>query len=242
MKYKSIILAAIFTMIYGSMSAQSTSYDSQKFKQWRSMENGKWDFGPDGYYYVWHKGYSGAHWNTDWLAFIPIFSIRFDEGDSNEKRVMLERAAQLVATYEKKDKTVAELDTITPVYNEELKRSLERNVDLMYSQFQKEFNQHQNTITQALSFCLSQSKGELLEAVTIIQNQNDVILSNIDYIHKTGVGYEMENTKREIAYTEQLEKMEKLAALSAKLMLYTKCHYTKQPNLQKSDIINIFPY
>ena len=42
------------------LSAQGTTHDSEKERQWKSMENGPWDFAPDWYYYFLHNGYSGA--------------------------------------------------------------------------------------------------------------------------------------------------------------------------------------
>lgn len=241
MKKISLIISILF--LYSSTCfSQQVVYDEQKWKQWNAIENGGWDFAPDGYYYLFHKNYSGAHWKWEWKGFKSGPVIRFDENDSNVKRTITERLAQVAASLDTKAKTQAELDTITPVYNEEMIRKAERNVDLMYSQYKDEFSKNQKTITSALSYCLSESKGELYEAVLILQNQNDIILSDIDYIHKTGVGYEMENAKRQIAYEEQLEKMEKLSSLAAKLLLYTKCHYGEKRELKDSDIIHVFPY
>ena len=42
----------------GSAYAQKKVHDSQKEKQWRSMETGPWDFDPGWYYYFLHKNYS----------------------------------------------------------------------------------------------------------------------------------------------------------------------------------------
>ena len=47
-------------LLYLSLSAfaQHPTYDDQKEKQWKSMENGPWDFAPAWYYYLLHKKYS----------------------------------------------------------------------------------------------------------------------------------------------------------------------------------------
>ena len=59
-----IILLCLFCMaVSGTVTvanAQSIVSDSEKQKQWKSMENGPWDFAPDWYYFFLHKKYSGA--------------------------------------------------------------------------------------------------------------------------------------------------------------------------------------
>ena len=49
-------LFAIVGLLYFSFPAlaQHPTYDDQKEKQWKSMENGPWDFSPDWYYYLLH--------------------------------------------------------------------------------------------------------------------------------------------------------------------------------------------
>lgn len=225
MKTKLLLLFAILLISGHFAKAQQASYDEQKFKQWNSMENGGWDFAPDWYYYMMHKNYSGASLKWRWHGFKSGFRVTFDETKSNQKRVITERLAQLPAVLDTKAKTQAELDTITPIYNEEMIRGAERNVDLMYSQYKSDFNKMQLTISEALTYCLKKSNGKLIEAVTLIQNENNLVLSDIEYTHKTGAGYEMENTKRQIAYEECAEKMRKIAKASTDLVLYAKCHY-----------------
>lgn len=64
-----IMLLCLFCMsVSGTVTvanAQSIVSDSEKQKQWKSMENGPWDFAPDWYYFFLHKKYSGAemYWN-----------------------------------------------------------------------------------------------------------------------------------------------------------------------------------
>ena len=66
-------------------NAQSIVSDSEKQKQWKSMENGPWDFAPDWYYFFLHKKYSGAemYWKWDW--FNSGFRVRFKEPKSDVK-------------------------------------------------------------------------------------------------------------------------------------------------------------
>lgn len=219
--------------------AQQDVYDKSKFKQWNSMENGDWDFAPDWYYYSLHKNYSGAHWKWEWHGFKSGPRIYFYEDRSNQKRVFIERLAHILTVEETKRKTQAELDTITPIFIEETERSVERNVDLMYSQYKHDFEKLQNFISQSLTFCLLKSNGKLIEVISLIQRSNDFILNDIDYVHKTGVGYEMENTKRQIAYEEALKKMKRVAKTSQNLVMYANCFYKQNPGVTAGDLLNV---
>lgn len=60
-----IIMCLAVSCIIFTSNAQSIVSDSEKQKQWKSMENGPWDFAPDWYYFFLHKKYSGAemYWN-----------------------------------------------------------------------------------------------------------------------------------------------------------------------------------
>ena len=71
-----------------SSFGQTIVHDKQKEKQWRSMENGPWDFAPDWYYYLFHKDYSGASTYWAWRGFHSGLHVRFRESDSNVKRIM----------------------------------------------------------------------------------------------------------------------------------------------------------
>ena len=57
MKAKNIIIA-LLTIVSISYplkgKAQAMVHDEEKEKQWKSMENGPWDFAPDWYYYFLH--------------------------------------------------------------------------------------------------------------------------------------------------------------------------------------------
>ena len=69
---KTIIAIMFCTALMGmpqALSAQRVVHDDQKFKQWRSMENGPWDFAPDWYYYFLHKNYSGTEMYWKWAGF-----------------------------------------------------------------------------------------------------------------------------------------------------------------------------
>ena len=63
-KYLLIIVGLLYLCL--PVSAQHPTYDDQKEKQWKSMENGPWDFSPAWYYYLLHKKYSGGETYWKW--------------------------------------------------------------------------------------------------------------------------------------------------------------------------------
>ena len=89
MKKKAIIFSLLALLPVGA-SAQwaQIEHDEQKEKQWKSMENGPWDFAPDWYYWLMHNNYSGASLHWRWRGFKSSLGVEFDEDDSNVKRIM----------------------------------------------------------------------------------------------------------------------------------------------------------
>lgn len=229
---RNFILAFIALLTLAGLTtkteAQTASIvsDSQKQKQWASMELTNWDFAPDYYYYLFHKNYSGAelYW-TMTAGFVPTPHVRFKESESNVKRILVPRTGQVPAEVDIKSKTQAQLDTINPIHADAVARALERNIDMVYSQYETEFADMQNAIAKNLNFCLEKSKGKLLDVIESIQRQNDLLLENITYTHKTGLGYELENTKRQESYEESMEKMKKVLGATNALVMYSKVYY-----------------
>lgn len=56
---RALLCMMMLTMPFSS-SAQRPSRDKEKEKQWKSMENGPWNFAPDWYYYFLHNKLSLA--------------------------------------------------------------------------------------------------------------------------------------------------------------------------------------
>lgn len=222
-KYIYTFFTALCLMAFTSLEMQAiwvrvtSKHDKQKFKQWTSMENGTWQFSPDWYYYILHKNYSGAK--------LSGFKIKFNETKSNVRRCFIPRSAQLVEALEIKKKSTEQHDTISTVYKEEKYLSIDRNVDLKYSEFKNEFQTLREAIDHYLNYCLEKSKGKLLEAVNLLKHDKDIIEGDIEYTHKTGVGYELENAKRELSYEDALKKLNALLKASEKLVFYANCYY-----------------
>ena len=58
-----------------------------------------------------------------------------------------------------------------------------------------------------------------------LSRQNEVICANIAYIHKQGVGYGLENPKRQQAYEEAKAAMGELVSRTARLAAMAATHY-----------------
>lgn len=207
------------------VSAQKISRDKQKEKQWRSMEFGEWDFAPDWYYYLFHKSYSGGETYWKWSGFKSGIHVRFKESKSNVKRIMPDRVLSEETQRMKIKKTEEERLKLQEIHDEEVIRAADRNVDLMYQNFRDEFNRMQSSISEGLTYCLTKSNGKLLPQVTELQRQNDIIVGNISYIHKQGIGYELENAKRQQAYIDAKSQMEEIVSRVAHLVGMAQQYY-----------------
>lgn len=204
---------------------QTIQHDKQKEKQWKSMENGPWDFAPDWFYYLFHKDYSGGETYWAWRGFKSGLHVRFKESNSNVKRIMPTRVTSEETQRLKEKKVEEEMEMIEELHQEEVERAADRNVDLVYSSFKDDFNRMQESISEGLLFCQQKSKGKLNYQVIQLSRQNDIICRNIEYIHRQGAGYELENAKRQKAYQEAKSDMEKLASRVAHLVGMAQAYY-----------------
>ncbi len=205
--------------------AQSIEHDEQKEKQWRSMENGPWDFAPDWFYYFTHNSYSGAESYWSWRGFKSGYHVRFNESDSNVKRIMPTRVISEETQRQKEKKVEEETAMIKELHDEEVARAADRNVDLVYSSFKDDFDRMQASIADGLLYCQQKSKGKLNYQVTQLSRKNEMICRNIEYIHRQGVGYELENAKRQKAYMEAKDDMGQLVSRVAHLVGMAQAYY-----------------
>ena len=72
---------------------------------------------------------------------------------------------------------------------------------------------------------MNKSGGKMNYQVTQLSRQNEIICTNIEYIHKQGIGYELENAKRQKAYTDAKHQMEELVSRVAHLVGMAQTHY-----------------
>ena len=205
--------------------AQTIVYDKEKQKQWQSMENGPWDFAPEWYYYFLHKDYSGAEKYWRWRGFKSGYHVRFKEENSNVKRIMPTRIISEETQRQKEQKVEEEMSLVKELHDEEVVCAADRNVDLMYDTYKEDFDRMQDAISEGLLFCMYKSEGKMNYQVTQLSRQNEIICANIDYIHRQGVGYELENAKRQKAYSDAQKQMEELVSRVAHLVGMAQTHY-----------------
>ena len=226
MKKKAIIFSLLALLPLGA-SAQwaQIEHDEQKEKEWKSMENGPWDFAPDWYYYLFHKSYSGASLHWRWRGFHSGLYVEFDEDDSNVKRIMPVRVTSEETQRQKMKKADEEMKLIAELHKEEVARETDRSVDLVYSSFKDDFNRMQNSITEGLLFCMTKSKGKMAFQVNELSRQNEILCQNVAYLHKQGIGYGLENAKREKGYIDAKKQMEELVSRTAHLVGMAQVYY-----------------
>lgn len=228
MRFKNKIIKMFCAIILSfplTGNAQKVVRDNEKKKQWQSMENGPWDFAPDWYYFFLHKRYSGAEMYWKWAGFNSGFRVRFKEPKSNIRRIMPVRVTSEETQRQKVEKVEKERKYVEELYKEELLREADRSVDLMYGTYKDEFNRMQECITDGLLYSMRKSGGKLKYQVGELSRQNEILCADIAYIHKTGVGYGLENAKRQKAYEEAKEKMNELVNRTAHLCAVAATHY-----------------
>ena len=208
-----------------TVTAQQPVHDSQKEHQIRSMEQGHWDFSPDWWYLLFHKNYSGAYTKWEWHGLKSGLRVHFDEGRSNVKTVGPRREAQLATLLLKEKIVETERKKIEELNKEEVARAADRNVDLVYGKYKALFSDMQASITEGLTYCLVKSKGKMAKSIKELTDRNEVITSNVAYLRKTGVGYELENVKREKGFAQAKKDMEELVKKVALLARLAKAYY-----------------
>lgn len=227
MKEKYLFLSMVVALMPLSAPAQwaQIRHDDQKEKQWKSMENGPWDFAPDWYYWLMHNSYSGASTYWAWRGFHSGLHVRFRESDSNVKRIMPVRVTSEETQRQKMKKADEEMRLVAELYKEDIAREADRSVDLVYSTYKDDFNRMQNSITEGLLFCMNKSKGKLAYQVQELSRQNEIVCQNVAYLHKQGIGYGLENAKREKGYNDAKKQMEELVSRTAHLVGMAQVYY-----------------
>lgn len=221
-KFSLFLLSLSFPLL---ADAQQVWHDDQKDKQWHSMENGPWDFAPDWYYYFLHKNYSGAEMYWKWAGFKSGYRVRFKEEKSNVKRIMPVRITAEETQRQKLSQAEKERKYVEELWKEEVAREADRTVDLVYSTYKDDFERMEKSISDGLLFCHAKSDGKLQPQIDEINRVYATLCEDISYIHKTGVGYQLENAKRQKAYEEIKEKMGKLVSRTARLCLAAQTMY-----------------
>ena len=138
---------------------------------------------------------------------------------------MPDRVAAEETQRQKIKKVEEERAMVKEMHDEEVERSADRNVDLVYHSFKDDFNRMQSSITEGLTYCLTKSRGKMAPQVNELRRQNDIIVQGISYIHKQGLGYELENAKRQEAYIDYKAQMEQIVSRVAHLVGMAQRYY-----------------
>lgn len=201
-------------------------HDKDKENIIRSTEVGQWKFSPDWYMWAFHNGYSGAYTKWEWHGLKSGLYVHFKETKSNVKTVMPRRAESLAGQEDRKKEVENQRVKIKELAAEETARSLDRNVDLVYSKYKGYFADLKNNINSNLAYSMSVSKGKLADAVAELRTAQEIIESNISYLRKTGLGYELENQKRDQGFRDSMKDLEALLKQSKALAIYTHAYFT----------------
>lgn len=211
-------------MFCSSTTFYAQRHDEQKYKQIKSMEVGPWDFSPGYYYWLLHKNYSGAQSYWKWRGFHSRLAFRFKEEKSNVKRVLPVRSQALAAEVVKQNRVEEERKLILELQNQELERATDRNVDLVYNSYKDDFAHLNRVLLDGFAYILKESNNKLTKEVSDLSRTLNLINERIASIHKTGIGYELENVKREEIYIQAKSELEALVkrtqfiALSASIL------------------------
>ena len=110
------------------------------------------------------------------------------------------------------------------LYQEELLREADRNVDLMFPSYKDEFNRMQDCITDGLLYCMQKSKGKLQYQVDELSRQNEILCADIATSTRweSATDWRMPSGR---AYEEARQKMEELVKRTANLCAVASTHY-----------------
>lgn len=218
--------------------------DNERVKQIRSMEvpgywnfqkgslgGGNWLTGPIGRFIY------NNHLATKALrAILPYTDIDFYEnkfkeysgynnGGFRESRsksainISMLRTSLALMQQQRIEDAIVLKDTISPVFNEHILLAADRNVDSYYETiYRQEFEELGNYISLCLSDVMRTSKGRFKDEVYIIQEQFDVVCSEVEYLHRIGSpANEMPSSQRQEGY-ETCKKRLRYLALRAEYL------------------------
>lgn len=209
---KKLILLALISLL--SLPSKAQQHDANLYKVIKAMENGKWDFSPAAYFLLLHKDYSGAKAQWRFHGIIPYIKTTFSEKRSDTGRVYPIRTKSLLVD---EDKGLAVQDygkQVKAMFQEEETAAADRNLDVVYNNYASDFEKKNRVVVELLEFIAAESKGRLAKNITDLSQELNRINEGIAYIHKKGVGYELENIKREksyIVFNKQLDLLIKRA-------------------------------
>ena len=206
------------------MISEAQVHDEEKCLQWRSMETGPLEFAPKLYYYLFHNSYAHHEWGWEWRGFHSKLGLHLKENKSDAKPLIPKRTLGATTDLWTKESTDSQEKNFKHQLEQETLAAADRRIDGAYLLFKDDFDNMQNKISAGLTYCLANSKGDanVISLVNSLSNQNKFITEQVDYVHKSGNGYELENAKREECYIKLKADMEKVTQSTIDLMRYVE--------------------
>ncbi len=217
-----ILLLSIFLI---SIKGNAQVYDEEKCLQWRSMETGPLEFSPKMYYWLFHNNYAHHEWEWEWHGlFHSGFYLNLKPNKSDAKPLVPKRTLGATTDVWTKESTDAQEEKFKHQLEQETLAAADRRIDGAYLLFKDDFANMQKKISAGLTYCLTNSKGDenVIALVQSLSNQNRFITEQVNYVHKSGNGYELENAKREECYIKLKADMEKVTQSTIDLMRYVE--------------------
>lgn len=225
---KKHVLFLVF--LAGCLSAYP-QYDKAKHYQWRSMEDGPWEFYPKAYYYTWvEEGWLydvfgikapgfGAHDNGPFgIGTGDHYVDRY--GPTGPHRAAVAGSAFLEkGYYEEENENINSWNKRETLYN------LDRAVDLAYAGFRAQFADLKDRFLKNMEeyTALCDGKEDLAYGNRLLDEYNR-ILDNKAIIS----GAWMENAKRQESYSEMTGQ---LKDLNSSVVALVKIAYSKKKNI-----------
>ena len=206
------------------MISKAQVHDEEKYLQWRSMETGPLEFAPKLYYWLFHNNYAHHEWEWEWHGFKSGFFLHLKENKSDAKPLIPKRTLGATTDLWTKESTDSQEKDFKHQLEQETLAAADRRIDGAYLLFKDDFDNMQNKISAGLTYCLANSKGDanVISLVNSLSNQNKFITEQVNYVHKSGNGYELENAKREECYIKLKADMEKVTQSTIDLMRYVE--------------------
>lgn len=213
---------------------QGTYYDESKHYQFRSMEDGPWEFKPEFYYYSWI--YKDFLW---WQIKLPGMGIH-DRGPAaigggdkyvsnytpNAPLRTEAAAAAALETPEYKQQSVS-YDKVQQI---EALLSADRTVDAVKGTLSSKFSSLMNTFIENMETYISNDGNS--EKALLLWNQYYAIMESVNKINSAY----LDNSKRLKAYQVEIEKLEELNVGMAGLV---KMQYHAKENKPSFEIDRI---
>lgn len=221
--YLFLFSAFCFFSVYADYVEYTTKTDESKLQQVKSTEAVFWNFHPGFYYVSLHNEYCGGNGN--------MLNPKFKES-KGDGWVSKRRAEELIEETATKNWLEQQIDSIKPLVEEERARFAERSVDLEYLNYSSDLkNNFEKMEILFKRISIYSNHGSLAIRLANLYNEKELLEEEMEYIHKNvldGVGNELEQTKRALAYEELLNKQKSLITQGSKIYMYALANYCKE--------------